>query len=147
MPTADRSDGPLFSCARLMNPLVMMAVTTEMKASPASSRTEATPRPTVVVGTMFRQPGSRWMRHRLSDERDSAASPGSIADDGVGMDPARSGAGDGLIGMRDRVAAVGGTRHRLFARPRHDRARDDPRGRGELSDQGRGYSGSLRWVL
>ena len=30
-------------------------------------------------------------------------------DDGVGMDPARRDAGDGLIGMRDRIGAVGGT--------------------------------------
>ena len=33
----------------------------------------------------------------------------AVADDGVGIDPARRGTGDGLIGMRDRVGAVGGT--------------------------------------
>jgi len=33
----------------------------------------------------------------------------AIADDGAGIDPARLGTGDGLIGMRDRVGAIGGT--------------------------------------
>ena len=32
----------------------------------------------------------------------------AVADDGGGIDPARRGTGDGLIGMRDRVGAIGG---------------------------------------
>jgi signal transduction histidine kinase len=35
----------------------------------------------------------------------------AIADDGAGIDPARRGVGDGLIGMRDRIGAIGGTLH------------------------------------
>ena len=33
----------------------------------------------------------------------------AVADDGAGIDPARRGTGDGLIGMRDRIGAIGGT--------------------------------------
>ena len=32
----------------------------------------------------------------------------AVADDGVGLDPARAGAGYGLLGMRERVALAGG---------------------------------------
>ena len=41
--------------------------------------------------------------------RDPEAVHFVVADDGVGMDPATAeGRGDGLIGMRDRIGAVGG---------------------------------------
>ena len=54
----------------------------------------------------------------------------AISDDGVGIDHPERGDGTGVIGMRDRVGAVGGeARDRLLAGPGHDRVRDDPRGR------------------
>ena len=40
---------------------------------------------------------------------DATAVTVSVADDGAGLDPSRSGSGFGLIGMRERVALVGGT--------------------------------------
>ena len=49
------------------------------------------------------------MRVVVTLRRDAEGVQFTLADDGVGMDPARRDAGDGLIGMRDRIGAVGGT--------------------------------------
>ena len=51
---------------------------------------------------------------RIGSETDGAPHPGAaivaaIEDDGVGMDPAHTGLGLGLVGMRERVEAVGGS--------------------------------------
>jgi len=40
----------------------------------------------------------------------------AVADDGVGMDPASQAGGDGLMGIRDRIGAAGGTLHILSSR-------------------------------
>jgi len=48
--------------------------------------------------------------------RDRAGVEVAIADDGVGMEKPASGEGDGLIGMRDRIGAVGGTLEIISAR-------------------------------
>ena len=40
--------------------------------------------------------------------RDGALATFAISDDGVGMDVSARGDGDGLVGMRDRIGAVGG---------------------------------------
>jgi signal transduction histidine kinase len=51
---------------------------------------------------------------RIGSEPHGAPQPGAaivaaIEDDGVGMDPGRTGLGLGLVGMRERVEAVGGS--------------------------------------
>ena len=60
------------------------------------------------IQNAFKHAGSN-VRVGVTVGRDRRRIHFAISDDGVGLDPSDRGDGDGLIGMRDRVGAVGGT--------------------------------------
>jgi signal transduction histidine kinase len=51
------------------------------------------------------------VRVAVTLKRDRSRVHFAVADDGAGIDPATRGTGDGLMSMRDRIGAIGGTLH------------------------------------